>query len=348
MSPAAPPAPLGYYWGDDSYGLDRAADRLGQRVAADGPPLERWRVRGDATSAAQIGERVATAPLFGGGTLALVVDPGPLVRSRADRDALLAVLGAVAPGNALAFIELVDGSGRRSTTLDPVREAVAAAGGEVRESRTPKEGQMVYWIEERARERSIRLGRGAAQELAKRIGAFVREADVDRRRQGLLAVAELEKLALYRPGREILPEDVRALVSEAVPGSTWAFLDAVAVRRVPQSSELLDRLLATTPEPVLLAQLHRRIRELIEVADLLAGGATPGSLVRTMKLKPYRAEKLVEQARTWTLSELEGALEGLLELDALVKGADGAGTSASQRRLAFTLWIAERVARRSA
>ena len=90
---------------------------------------------------------------------------------------------------------------------------------------------MVRWIEERAAERGMRLGRGAGQELANRIGAFVRENDVDRRRQGSLAASELEKLRLYRASGEVTIEDVRALVPEAIPGSTWAFLDAVAMRQ---------------------------------------------------------------------------------------------------------------------
>ena len=85
-------AAIGYYWGDDLYGLDRAAEALGERVAAGDEPLERWRVTGDATSPDAIAERVATAPLFGGGMLVVVVEPGPLLRAKVDRDALVAVL----------------------------------------------------------------------------------------------------------------------------------------------------------------------------------------------------------------------------------------------------------------
>lgn len=335
---------LAYYWGDDLYGLDRSAEAIGERVAAGGAPLEQWRMAGDATSPDRILERIATAPLFGGGTLVIVAEPAPLLRSKADRDALIAILGSVAPGNALVFLESVDGSGRRPAALDALRAAVVAAGGDAREFKAPKEGQLAAWIEQRARERHIRLGRRAAQALAERVGGFVREGDVDRRRQGQLAVGELEKLALYRPDAEVTPEDVRELVPEAVPGSTWAFLDAIAARRPRPASELLERLLESTPEPVLVVQTHRRLRELIEVADRLATGATPGSLVRSMKLKPFRAEKLVEQARAWTLPELETALEGLLALDVAVKGADGTLTTDAQRRLAFVLWITERVA----
>lgn len=339
-------APIGYYWGDDAYGIARAAHDLGRRMGESaGTPLTRWSVNGDSTTAADIGERVATATLFGGGTLVLVSDPAPLLQSKADREALVAVLPLVAPGNALAFLEIVDGSQRASAALEGLRTAVAAAGGEVVPFRAPRQGEMAMWIERRAREDGIRLARGTAQELATRIGAFVREGDIDRRRQGEIAVGELSKLALYRPGQEIAPEDVRALVAEAIPASAWAMLDAVGSRRSQQAVELLDLLLDTMPEPVVIVLLHRRIRELIEVADLLDAGATPASLVRTLRLKPFRAERLAEQAHAWTLDELTDALDGLLGLDVLVKSADGVYASPRQRRLAFTLWVLDRVGR---
>ena len=337
---------LAYYRGDDLYSLEQAAEAFGARVGGGTGRLERWRVTGAAASLERIAERVATSPLFGTGTLVVVAEPAPLLASKAGREALGAIVGSVAPGNALVFIESVDGSGRRPAALDRLREAVAAAGGEVREFKAPRENQLAGWIARQANERSIRLGRGAAQLLAERVGGFVREGDIDRRRQGQLAVAELDKLALYRPDGEVSAEDVRALVPEVVPGSTWAFLDAIGARQVRPAIDLLERLVGSVPEPVLVAQLHRRLRELIEVADRLATGEAPSSLVRSMKLQPFRAGKLAEQARTWSLPELDLALAGLLELDVALKGADGRTVTDAQRRLAFVLWISERVAPR--
>ena len=84
----------------------------------------------------------------------------------------------------------------------------------------------------------MRLAPGAARTLAERVGAFVREADVDRRRQGQLAVAELDKLALYRPDGPVTADDVRELSAEAVPASAWALLDAVAWRRTQEAADL--------------------------------------------------------------------------------------------------------------
>jgi DNA polymerase III delta subunit len=336
---------LGYFVGDDAYGIDRAAEAMFVALAAEAPGLQRWRVDGDATTANRIAERVATGSLFGGGTVVVVVDPAPLLRSRDDRDALEAVIAQVAPGNGLLFLEPTDGSNRRLAALSALQDKIAEAGGEVRVLKAPKEGQFTAWIESVARERGITLGPGVARELARRIGGFVREGDIDRLRQSQLAVAELEKLAVYRVGEPVTIEDVKDLVAEVVPASSWAFLDAVGLRRVGRALELLDPLLDSTHELVVMVTLHRRIRELVEVADHLAAGATPGSLVRAMKLKPFRAERLAEQARLWSQEELDEALEALVELDATLRGAPGTPTGDAQKRLAFVLWISERVGR---
>ena len=343
---APAPANLGYFWGDDEYGLERAADRIGDRLGAtSGSALDAWRVRADATTVAALTERVGTSPFFGGGTLVVVLQPMGLLRAKEDRAAVRDLIGSVAPGNALVFLHAAEGSGRVPATLDGLRDDVAAAGGEVRELKAPREATMARWIEAQATERGMRMGPGAAQELATRIGAFVREGDVDRRRQGHLAVGELEKLRLYRLGSTVSVEDVRALVSEVVPGSTWALLDAIATRQTAKAAELLERLVESTPLPVLLTVLHRRIRELIQVTDLMSSGATPPTIIRDLKLKPYPAEKLMQQSRAWTIGELEAALEGLLELDVAIKGSDHP-SSEGQIRLAFAVWLAENVAAR--
>jgi DNA polymerase III delta subunit len=346
---------LAYFWGDDAYGLEAAVEAVRNDPARfPGGAPERWRVRGEAGDAGrtigELHERLSTGTLFGSGTLAILSNAGPLVRRGEDRDALVAAVGLLAEGNGLVVAEETD-SGKKDPPSKVLSDAIRAAGGEVRRLEAPREGGLAAWLEARARERGITLGPGAARELATRVGGFVREGDVDRREQGRLAVTELEKLALRHAAdgsREgigtVSVDDVRDLVAEAVPGSIWAFVDAVGMRQRARSLELLERLLEATPEPVLLAVLHRRIRDLLEVADRLAAGETPGSLVRSMRLQPFRAETLARQARAWTVDELAAALEGLLELDALVKGVGGAAAGGAAVRLAFDLWVADRVA----
>ena len=157
------------------------------------------------------------------------------------------------------------------------------------------------WLIEQARTLGTTLQPDAARLLAERVGGHVREADVDRRRRTELAHAELEKLALYRIEGPIAKADVEALVPETIPGSMWAFLDAVGARAIATASRLAERLLADgTPMPLLIAQVHRRLRDLVLVREHLDAGSRNADIVRSMRLQPFRAQKLAEQARTWT------------------------------------------------
>ncbi len=295
-SPATARAPIAYFWGDDDLGSSRAIGRMAEAIGArNGGPVERFEVRGDRNQAAaqiaDLHQRVATQSMFGGGSLAVVTNAGALTVRNEDRDALVAVLPLVAPGSGVVFVE-ASPSGARQPGLKRLVDAVQTAGGEIRAFRAPKAGELAGWIEAEARERGLRLGQGAARAMATRVGGFVTDNDADRRNQTMIVDRELDKLALYRPDGEITADDVEALVAEAVPGSVWAFTDAVGRRDLARASELLDRLAATTPEPVLLAVLHRRIRELVEVADRLASGEKEASLPRSMGIHSFRAEQL--------------------------------------------------------
>ncbi len=86
--------------------------------------------------------------------------------------------------------------------------------------------------------------------------------------------------------------------------------------------------------------LHRRVRELIETGDRLAAGERLPAVGKAMGVaSEFRMERLREQAKRWTTTELIAALDGLLELDAMVKGAPGTEPDEAQRRLAFSLWV---------
>ncbi len=336
--------PLAFFWGDDELSASRAVDRFEAALAAEtGGAMDRWLLRGNRNMATGlIGElhgRVATPVMFGGGTLAIVMNPGSLVVKGEDRDAFLAAIGLVAPGNGLVILDASD-SGAKAPAPKRLADAVAAAGGTVRGFKSPREGALAGWVEAEARERGMQLAPGAAKTLAERVGGFVREADAERSQQTRIASMELDKLALYRGEAPISPDDVRALVAEAVPGSVWAFTDAVAERRVERALEALDRLLETTPEPVLLAVLHRRVRELIETGDRLRSGERLPAVGKAMGVSSeFRMEKLRDQAKLWTTDELIAALDGLVELDAMVKGVPGLDRIEGQRRLAFSLWV---------
>ena len=103
-------APLLYIWGDDDLVAERLVARFATALGGEhGSPMERWDIRVDqanaTTLAGQLHERLATAVMFGGGTLAVVANPGALVRRNETRDRILEAIGLMATGNAAVFVE---------------------------------------------------------------------------------------------------------------------------------------------------------------------------------------------------------------------------------------------------
>jgi DNA polymerase III delta subunit len=357
--------PLAYFWGEDTFLIERAVRAYAARLADGGEPMAVWRVSleeddaedGGSASAAKrraraldgIEQHLGMAPLFGAGTLVLLRQPAGLLVERAARERLVGLTAAVPLGNALCVSDLIAPGAKGPAGRGVLHDAVRDAGGLVQEFKVPAAGRLEPWLVERGQELGVALAPAAARLLAERVGGHVREADVDRRRRTELANGELEKLALYKPGGTITPEDVAALVSESIPGSTWAFLDAVGSRAGAVAATLAERLLAEgTPLPVLLAQLHRRLRELILVREHLDDGSSNPRIVKELRLQPFRAQKLAEQARTWSITALEAATVDLLALDLRSKGIalDGATLQMSEAidALAVQSWIARHAA----
>jgi hypothetical protein len=154
-------APLLYVWGDDDLLAGRLVDRF-ERALGDelGSPLERWELRGDvttaATDAARLQERLATGVLFGGGTLAVVTNPGVLVRRNDARDRIVATINAMAAGNAVAFVEAAR-AGAKGPGPKRLADAVAAAGGRIVPAMAPRPTALGAWVENEARERDLAL-----------------------------------------------------------------------------------------------------------------------------------------------------------------------------------------------
>ena len=343
-------APLLYIWGDDELLAERLVARFAAKLGVEmGASLDRWDLRADPTSAsadaAQLYERLATPAMFGGGTLAVVANPGALVKRNDTRDRVVETIGLMAPGHALAVVEAAR-SNAKGPGIRRLADPIRAGGGTIASAMAPRPTALSAWITDEARDRGLVLAGGAARELADRLGARVTEGDVDRRYLSRIASGELDKLELRHAVDEgpVTPEDVRALVAETTPASVWALSDAVGERRVDVATATLDRLLDSTPEPVILAVLHRRIVELLEIGDRLSGGLNLPEAARAMGINSeFRAKTLASQARKWTTTELAAALGALVTLDAMVKNVAGYASDGAQRRLAFLLWIRDRV-----
>jgi len=170
------------------------------------------------------------------------------------------------------------------------------------------------WIQRRAREKSIAIDGRAVQQLANFVGANLRQLD-----------NELEKLATYAGKRPIQPADVMLLVSDASEAMIWDLTDALSQRNGRQAMVALHGLLRAEAHPLyLLTMIARQYRIILKVKEAMGGGRGNEQEIATLVgEKPYPVKKAMQQAPSYSMAELEGILDQLLEADfAMKSGAD--------------------------
>jgi DNA polymerase-3 subunit delta len=208
---------------------------------------------------------------------------------------------------------LVLNESKKIAARNPVLKAVGKLGdgGEVRLFSTPqvKRGELAAWVKNRAREMSIRLDRGVADDLASFIGPDLR-----------LINSELEKLALYAGDRPITKADVALLSPYAREASIFDMVDALGNRRTAQAFRLLAQMRNQGAHPLyLLTLIVRQYRILLKVKDYASRGMRKDEIASAIKLHPYPTQKAMAQARNYTPRQLESIYDRLLETDIAIK-----------------------------
>jgi hypothetical protein len=193
--------------------------------------------RGSGDGAEVLGElrrRLGTGGLFGGGSLMVVAGAGRLGRTKDLRANLTDTLANMAPGNGVV---LVDQRARRPN-LKGMRPdgpgelglLVQDRGGSIVQCISPGPGEWASWLLARAKSAGREIAGDAAKSIAERLGAEVREPDLDRSGIRMTAVVDLEKLMLAIPTGPISLRAVDALVADRGVGSLFAFADAIVSR----------------------------------------------------------------------------------------------------------------------
>ena len=337
-------------WGDDLLLIEEAVDALAQQLAAGGmgaPDRVRLKAegRGSGDGAAvlsNLAQKLGTGGLFGGGSLMVVAGAGRLARTKELRSGVASALANIAPGNAAA---LVDQRARRpnlrAARPDGPGELgllVQDVGGAVLNCISPGPGELASWILQRAQAVGREIAGDAAKDIAERLGAEVREPDLDRSGMRMTAAIELEKLMLAMPTGTIPLKAVQLLVADRGVGSLFAFADAIVARSGPLAARHLGRAISE-PGPMVVATLHRKMRDLAQIhGAVIEEGKSVGQVARELHMHEFPAGKLADAARRWSAREISDAITGLVELDAVSKG-DGERAWGP----ALTRWSAARI-----
>jgi DNA polymerase III subunit delta len=135
-----------------------------------------------------------------------------------------------------------------------------------------------------------------------------------------MALAQaVEELSLSAPARtRIGPQEVAQQFRGRADVKLYAFVDAVVQRQTSAALEALHYLLVRGEAPqMLLWSLARHFRMLLVSAERSASQVAEG-----LKLPPWRAEKLVRQARGFKASSLVAAYQTLAAADLKMKRSE--------------------------
>jgi DNA polymerase-3 subunit delta len=175
-----------------------------------------------------------------------------------------------------------------------------------------------------ARERSITLEKGAAEDLAQFVNGDL-----------LRLKTEVDKLATYAAERKtVRREDVTALVVSEQATTIWEVADLLASHQPRKALEFIDRLLRDGEEPVVmvggLAWMYRKLVEASEVRGVMNGWQA----ARVLGMRPEQAELAVQCARKIPRDRLLDGLRALQEADNRLKG----GAKDVRAIMEFLVW----------
>ncbi len=187
--------------------------------------------------------------------------------------------------------------------------AQTAANGHVRLFARPEGVGIERWLRQRAAEKNGRISPQAAHLLAMNIGNDLQILD-----------NELEKLLLYAGEREITSDDVQKLCVYVAEAKIFDLVDAIGGRNGKKAALLLQQKLNEGTDPFgLFAMFVRQFRLLLQVKALSHEGEKPAAIAKTLRLHHFVADKIQQQARGFTLAQLEQIYRHLLDIDVGVK-----------------------------
>lgn len=186
--------------------------------------------------------------------------------------------------------------------------AVVRRLGRVIEAAKGKRSDLFNWLGEQSKAKGLRLSGEAMAALMDSVGES----------RGALAGAVDELALAHAAGARLGKKEIERQFQHRPEARLFAFVDAVAERRRGEALDTLGRLIAQGEAPQLLIwNLNRHLRMMLAVR-----GDSPAQAAKTLGIQPWRAEKLVRQARGLPEEALVSAYIRLAEADHKMKRSE--------------------------
>lgn len=298
--------PVYLFYGPDDFRIEHVLRRLQTRVVPDGAGGFNWHVfYGDDDDDENVGRILDAArsyPFMADKRLVIVKRTEAL--SAKELEGFLPCLEKPLPSTCLVFISA-------KTNFNMVFYKSLRSMGCAVEFKNLQDREVIPWIRSLAKDLGMRLGSEACAYLQQVVGNGLREL-----------YSELEKLSLMHGSEEAIDvEAVKRLVVHSRAHNIFELMDCVSSRQCSEALVVLNRLFDEERDAGLriTGMLHRQIRLLWQAGTIAREGGTPAKAASALRLPPFLARKLLDQARLWTPEKLEQGLELLYQADGLSK-----------------------------
>jgi DNA polymerase-3 subunit delta len=194
----------------------------------------------------------------------------------------------------------------------------------VREYMIPHQTEMPGWIRKEAERQGGKITPQAASMLAGYIG-----------NEPAMVSQEISKLLTYVDfKRPVEIEDVEELTAHGEQVDIFKMVDCMASGDAPTALRMLHGLLDEREPVELFSMIVRQFRLLLQTREILDEGGGVVQVLKEVDHRDFVAAKLTDQARSFSMTDLEEIFHQLLQID------EAAKTSQMQLDLAMDTFIA--------
>ena len=251
---------------------------------------------------------VSAVPFLAARRLVIVEDVSHQLTKKADKEKFTALLENLPPTTALVLTE--------SRLLETKKDWLlkwANQAGEMAYQRNfsvPKGTRMIDWIRKYAADQGGEISHQAAALLAESVQEVPR-----------MAVMEVDKLlAFVNYARPVDVDDVEiAAAFVGGQGDYFTFMDAIAARNGRKAMDMLQKLLEEQDAIPLFFSLVGHFRLVLQAREIYENGGQEDTLAKQLSIHPFRAKKILLQARTLSQADLEQMYLRMQQIDLEIK-----------------------------
>ena len=287
-------------YGEEAYLRTQYKNRLKNALADPSDTMNFSRFEGKGINPAEIISLAETLPFFAERRLILIEDSG-FFKNKCDE--LADYLPNMPDTTCLLFVETeVD---KRNRLYKAVQKY-----GRVTEFQLQDERTLMKWILGTLKKENKKITESTLQLFLERTGSDMENIHM-----------ELEKLLSYTIGREVITsEDVEEICTMQTTGQIFEMIRAIAEKKQRLALDLYYDLLALKEPPMrILFLIARQFNQLLLVKSLTAKGMDRASVASKAQIAPFIAGRLMTQARSFTMQQLQNAVQDCVDAEEAVK-----------------------------